>query len=116
MKNIYLILALLIITLMIILGSNNDILMNLSLKCINCSIKTNFQIVSALVFAMGIITGVLIMLRFITDETDKNSAYRKQLEKTSVGMDENKLKIKTLENKIQTLELALKKALENKED
>ena len=116
MKNLYLILALLIIALMIFLGLNNDILMNLSLKCINCSIKTNFQIVSALVFMLGIITGVLIMLRFITDETDKNSAYKKQIEKTSIGMDENRLKIKTLENKIQTLELALKKALENKEN
>lgn len=116
MKNIYLILALLIIALMVFLGLNNNILMDLSLKCINCSIKTNFQIVSTLVFVMGVITGILIMLRFVTDETNKNSAYKKQLEKTSVGMDENRLKIKTLENKIQTLELALKKALENKED
>lgn len=116
MRNIYLILAILIIAGMIFLGLNNNILMDLSLKCINCSIKTNFQIVSALVFIMGIIVGILIMLRFIADETDKNSAYKKQIEKNSIGMDENKLKIKTLENKIQTLELALKKALENNEN
>lgn len=38
---------------------------------------------------------------------------KRQYEKKAIGADDSSLKIKTLENKIATLEMALKKQMEN---
>ena len=38
---------------------------------------------------------------------------KRQYEKKSIGADDSGLKIKTLENKIKSLETALKKAIDN---
>ena len=42
----------------------------------------------------------------------KTIQVKRQYEKTSIGADDSGLRVKTLENKIKTLEEALKKALE----
>ncbi|MBR6298814.1 MAG: hypothetical protein IKR34_06170 [Candidatus Gastranaerophilales bacterium] len=39
---------------------------------------------------------------------------KRQYEKKSIGMDDSSLRVKTLENKIKTLETALKKQIDNK--
>ena len=38
---------------------------------------------------------------------------KRQYEKKSIGMDDSSLRVKTLENKVKTLETALKKQMEN---
>lgn len=63
-------------------------------------------------FIFGISTGALLMLRGFFDASDNYKKLKRQYEKTSIGADDSDLKVKTLENKIQTLEEALKKALE----
>ena len=50
----------------------------------------------------------------IISKNTHNDNCKKQLEKVAINSDENSLKIETLENKIQSLEIALKKALEDK--
>ena len=62
-------------------------------------------------FVIGVVVGILAMLVFGKKETKK---IKRQLERVSVGADDSGLRVKTLENKIETLEIALKKALEDK--
>ena len=45
----------------------------------------------------------------------EQSALKRKYEKTSVGADDSELKVKTLENKIKTLEAALEKSLKDKQ-
>ncbi len=63
-------------------------------------------------FLFGISVGALLMLRGFFDASDNYKKLKRQYEKTSIGADDSDLKVKTLENKINTLEEALKKALE----
>ncbi len=67
---------------------------------------------SSFAFIFGIAVGALLMLRGIFDASDNYRKLKRQYEKTSIGADDSDLRVKTLENKIQTLEEALKKALE----
>jgi hypothetical protein len=69
----------------------------------------------AIVFIMGLFTGSLIMARYVAQISDKHKKMKRQLEKTSIGADDSDLRVKTLENKVKTLENALDKAMENKE-
>ena len=61
----------------------------------------------------GFIAGILIGLIHIVKLKNELRQAKRSYEKKSVGMDDSSLKIKTLENKIKTLETALKKSLEN---
>ncbi len=69
----------------------------------------------SIVFIMGLFTGALIIGRYTVEANSKHKKIKRQLEKTSIGADDSDLKVKTLENKVKTLESALDKAIENKE-
>ena len=57
------------------------------------------------------------MMRGIFDNISNQKKVMRQLEKKSIGADDSELKVKTLENKIKTLEIALQKSLkENEQD
>lgn len=66
-------------------------------------------------FISGLILGILIMLIKITSLKKEQSLLKRKYEKTSVGADDSELKVKTLENKVKTLEAALEKSLKNKQ-
>ena len=66
-------------------------------------------------FIMGLLTGVFWAVAYYTPAQKKLKEYQRKLEKTSVQSDEESSKVAVLEAKIQTLETALKSALENKE-
>lgn len=101
MKNFYLIVALFIFAAVV--------------YAIFCTqVFLNYAQMALIVYLLGILTGVLFMVRIIISKNAHNVSCKKQLEKVAINSDENSLKIQTLENKIQTLELALKKALEDK--
>lgn len=70
----------------------------------------NSILIYVAVFFAGVLFGWFITLL----SAQKQSAQiKRRLEKVSVGADDSQLRVKTLENKIETLELALKKALQN---
>lgn len=60
-------------------------------------------------FVAGLVIASFVFL-FVVSKLKKDiKALKKQYEKKSIGMDDSSLKITTLENKIKTLEAALKK-------
>lgn len=67
---------------------------------------------SAFAFFFGMAVGILIMFGSLFDVSDNYRKLKRQYEKTSIGADDSDLRVKTLQNKIDTLEEALKKALE----
>jgi len=65
-------------------------------------------------FGVGIIFGLIIMLFPYRNLKKEQFQLKKRYEKTSIGADDSDLKVKTLENKIKTLETALEKSLKDK--
>ena len=57
------------------------------------------------------IAGVIFMI-FISKMKKEIKSLKRQYEKKSIGADDSSLRVKTLENKIKTLEAALKKQIE----
>ena len=90
----------------------NEITLALAVPYTKIAFKISFFAITTGIFALGILTGALFFLAGILESVKKATDTKRRLEKVSVGADDSELKVKTLENKIQTLELALKKALE----
>ncbi|MDD3237743.1 MAG: hypothetical protein PHV37_06555 [Candidatus Gastranaerophilales bacterium] len=59
----------------------------------------------------GIVLGILFSIIFTAKNIDNLSAYKRKCEKLSVQSDTDDTKLKALETKIQTLEIALQNAL-----
>ncbi len=64
-------------------------------------------------FFSGLILGLVIMFFPYRNLQKEQSQLKKRYEKTSIGADDSDLRVKTLENKIKTLETALEKSLKN---
>lgn len=62
-------------------------------------------------FFSGLILGLVIMFFPYRNLQKEQSQLKKRYEKTSIGADDSDLRVKTLENKIKTLETALEKSL-----
>lgn len=110
MGNFFLVISI-IETVLIVFFANQNSSILLDLNFNNLNLSTNLFIFSIIIYLLGIICGVLIMLKAIFLESKKMTSAKRILEKQSVNDDDNKLKIRALENKIQTLEKALDKAL-----
>ena len=73
----------------------------------------NLELFDICYFLGGFIVASFVFI-FYTNKLKKEiKIIKRQYEKKSVGMDDSSLKVKTLENKIKTLETALKKQIEN---
>lgn len=64
-----------------------------------------------LIYFLGELELALFFLPAIMQNREKEGAYERRLEKTSVSNEESSAKVKVLENKIQVLEKALEDAL-----
>lgn len=73
---------------------------------------TSFLAITVTTYSIGIVSGVLLMMRALFKSSKEHGKIRRKLEKTSVGADDSDLRVKTLENKIATLESALKQSLQ----
>ena len=73
-----------------------------------------FSIYNIAFFFAGLTFGVVSMFFYIGKIKKEQSRLKRQYEKTSVGADDSELRVKTLENKIKTLEAALEKSLKQK--
>lgn len=74
-----------------------------------------FDIFSLIYLAIGFVFGTIIFLIQNSKLKKEIKAVKRQYEKKSVGADDSALRVKTLENKIKTLEAALKKQMEKSE-
>lgn len=73
----------------------------------------NFELFDAFYILAGFILGAISCLFIISKLKKEIKILKRQYEKKSIGADDSSLKVKTLENKIATLEAALKKQMEN---
>ena len=71
----------------------------------------NFEITDFYYLLTGFIFASVIFLFYISTLKKDNKILKRQYEKKSIGMDDSSLRVKTLENKIKTLETALKKQM-----
>ena len=60
----------------------------------------------------GFVLGSFVFIIYSLKLRKEIKVLKRQYEKKSIGMDDSSLKVKTLENKIKTLEVALKKKLD----
>ncbi len=74
----------------------------------------SLSIVVSVAFLSGLIVGTLYHVAFIIDNKKSVNAHSKRVEKMSIDKDSAEMKLKTLEAKVKTLEIALEKALSNK--
>lgn len=75
--------------------------------------NVNFELFDLGYILSGFILASIIYLFLISKLNKEIKALKRQYEKKSIGADDSSLRVKTLENKIQTLEAALKKQMEN---
>ena len=73
----------------------------------------NLELFDVCYFVTGFIVASILFLFYANKLKQEIKTLKRQYEKKSVGMDDSSLKVKTLENKIKTLETALKKQIEN---
>lgn len=111
----FLFVVILITIFVIMFAQFNQADMTLELMYTNLKFDTTFFAISILTYCTGIISGILLMLKAIFKGVQEHGKIRRVLERTSVGADDSDLKVKTLENKIATLETALQKVLKQDE-
>lgn len=73
----------------------------------------NLEFFDVCYIAAGFILACVIFAFYISKLKKEIKCIKKQYEKKSIGADDSSLRVKTLENKIKTLEAALKKQMEN---
>ncbi len=111
MKVVLIILGILITLFVVFFAQYNEIALALAIPYTKIEFKTSFFAVSTGIFCLGVLVGMLFLLKGVFESSAQTGKVKRQLEKVRVGADDSELKVKTLENKVQTLELALKKAL-----
>ena len=75
--------------------------------------QINFQIYDIYYILLGFMAGMILLLIYSSKLKKEIKSIKRQYEKKSIGMDDSSLRVKTLENKIKTLETALKKQMES---
>lgn len=105
---IYLVIANLIATCGITLLDNN---LAQTLGTFPRRIVLNMGLIICIVFLAGLTTAKLIFIPLLIKNKEKEGAYERRLEKTSISNDESSAKVKVLESKIQVLEKALEDAI-----
>lgn len=79
---------------------------------INKSLTFNLSQYSLLLFALSYVSALFFSMLYLLKRNSLISSYEKRYEKMSVNKDENEHQVRILENKVKTLEAALKQALD----
>ena len=72
----------------------------------------NLELFDICYMMIGFMMAGIIFMIFISKLKKEIKSLKRQYEKKSIGADDSSLRVKTLENKIKTLEAALKKQME----
>lgn len=105
------ILAVLLTVFVLMTGQYNDTVLNIGIIYTDKAFEISFLVMTLIIYAIGILSGVLLMLSSFFEAAGRYSKLKKQYDKTSVGADGAEERVKLLENKIETLEAALKNAM-----
>ncbi|MFR1672741.1 MAG: hypothetical protein ACLSWI_07365 [Candidatus Gastranaerophilaceae bacterium] len=108
----------LILVMLVIMNINDTVTLNLVSNSMSGlfglpakSLDVNLGGYTFIVFALGEAAAIFFFLPVMQAANSKNSAYQRQLEKTSIDKTENSSRVEVLENKIKVLEKALEDAL-----
>ena len=74
----------------------------------------NFTLYDGIYVLLGFIASSILFSFYILKLKKEIKTVKRWYEKKSIGADDSSLRVKTLENKVKTLEVALKKQMENK--
>lgn len=74
--------------------------------------KINIELYDICYIMLGFMFSGMIFLFYSSKLKKEIKSLKRQYEKKSIGADDSSLRVKTLENKIKTLEAALKKQME----
>ena len=74
----------------------------------------NFTLYDGLYVLAGFVLASVLFSFYVMKLKKEIKTVKRWYEKKSIGADDSSLKVKTLENKVKTLEVALKKQMENK--
>ena len=74
----------------------------------------NFTLYDGIYILAGFIASSILFSFYILKLKKEIKTVKRWYEKKSIGADDSSLRVKTLENKVKTLEVALKKQVENK--
>lgn len=72
----------------------------------------NLELFDICYMIIGFIMAGIVFMFYISKTKKEIKSLKRQYEKKSIGADDSSLRVKTLENKIKTLEAALKKQME----
>ncbi len=108
----------LVFLVLIVMNFNNAVEINLVNSSLSeilglpaMSKTLSLGIYTLLIFILDEIAALFFFLPLMRTINEKNSAYKRQLEKTSVSSTENSSRVEVLEAKIKVLEKALEDAL-----
>lgn len=73
----------------------------------------NLELFDICYILSGFVLASILFLFYASKLKKEIKMLKRQYEKKSIGADDSSLRVKTLENKIKTLEAALKKQMEN---
>ena len=76
------------------------------------SLTFNLSQYSLLLFTLSYVSALFFSMLYLLKRNSLISSYEKRYEKMSVNKDENEHQVRVLENKVKTLEAALKQALD----
>ena len=74
----------------------------------------NFGLYDGLYILAGFVFASFVFSIYVLKLKKDIKTVKRWYEKKSIGADDSSLRVKTLENKVKTLEAALKKQMENK--
>lgn len=74
----------------------------------------NFTLYDGCYILAGFVLASVLFSFYVLKLKREIKTVKRWYEKKSIGADDSSLKVKTLENKVKTLEVALKKQMENK--
>lgn len=78
---------------------------------LNKTLTFNLSQYSLLLFVLSYISALFFSMLYVLKRNSLISSYEKRYEKMSVNKDENEHQVRMLENKVKTLEAALKQAI-----
>ena len=108
----------LIFVVLVIMNFNNTVDINIVSSSLSgllgiapVSKQVSLGLYTLLLFILGEMAAIFFFLPFMKNINEKTSAYKRQLEKTSVSNSESSSRVEVLEAKIKVLEKALEDAL-----
>lgn len=93
-----------------------DINFSITIPLMQANLKFNINQYSLIMLILGLFSGIFFAMFYITQRNCLLKSYQSKFERMSIEKDSDKSKVRVLENKIKTLEQALKRSMKDNKD